>query len=854
MQAPRKVPTQDSMTIASVIRIKQQAKKIKRKLEYVKASGKVLMPNSTRRLCWDFCNLTLLIYSVFEVPFSISFLSTTCGTSEREILNLCIDGFFMVDILLNFCTAYYDEEIGAMQVEYRRIARHYIHNWFIFDLLSSLPWDRFFCSFLTNNQSTRVLKILRLIKILRLVRIIRITSRIQDSIGTWASDSLRLSKFVGILFVFGHVCACIWHLVIDVNNCLIPADLTPSGSVVCGCDPSVMECQDWNWLVKYDPDVYNGNSTSARYLVSIYYSVVTLTTLGYGDVLPTNQVERGIASALALAGAVAFSFLISNISGLVSKGNAVEVEIEERLHNLSSLCDLKTVPAECHRRTRALASHMLKLSPHLQHDLSFLPRAYQTELTDSLVFDALCRLPLFQDMNPDCRARLGAVLRPCLFVEGAEVYRALDAATELYWVVSGEVELADACDLRTGRCGPGEIVGALEMFPDLGGPLFRVHTARARERCELLELRQADLRDMVAASLPDIYAALRNYAAERLADIDLEVARAAMAVMSKHRCRAIDKLLQRDASVKRLVAAGSAHSLVSPGNNTPGGSTSSKVHPTPFAGPGFASVRGVAGLALEQQRRCSDSETARQAKESCVDAKGPNALEGQEPVQLTLEMNGGGPGGVVHADGPESGRESKQESEGSKRSWKAAGCLRSRRIYSLPPSVGELKHTQESCGAADVLNIGSGTICTSPNSTPEIESVQAAIGNLSAKVQGFSSRLEQVERGISNVQKLVERQSADVSSQLREVMVALQRLSAADHDSFSLNNGVANSEIGCDQQHFFEIGDNESDSGKQSVVKMRGHPAGARQLAPGGLLRPLPPAHSGAQVSGTNGA
>ena len=37
------------------------------------------------------------------------------------------------------------------------------------------------------------------------------------------------------------------------------------------------------------------------------------------------QVERGVSSALALAGAISFSFLLSNIGNLVSKGNAVEV-------------------------------------------------------------------------------------------------------------------------------------------------------------------------------------------------------------------------------------------------------------------------------------------------------------------------------------------------------------------------------------------------------------------------------------------------------------------------------------------------------------------------------------------------
>ena len=263
----------------------------------------------------------------------------------------------------------------------------------------------------------------------------------KESVGFWASDALKLGKLVAFMCIFGHVCACIWYLVIDLNNCLIPADMSPhsSGSVTCDCDPSITECQDWNWLIRYDPDVYYSNNTVSRYLLSGYYSVVTLTTLGYGDVLPTNQVERGISSALALAGAVSFSFLITSISGLVSKGNAAEVVIDERLRSLSGLCDIMNVPIDCHRRARALAAHMLKLAPQLLLDLSYLPRPCFTELIDSALKGTLCRLPFFQDLNPDARARLGAVLRPCVLAEGAEVYRALDAATELYWIVSGEV-------------------------------------------------------------------------------------------------------------------------------------------------------------------------------------------------------------------------------------------------------------------------------------------------------------------------------------------------------------------------------------------------------------------------------
>lgn len=338
--AKLKLVEQNSLKLATVIRIKQQAHTIKKKLEYKKASRKIIFPNSKGKSLWDFCNLMLLIYSVFEIPYSLSFQPSSCSSSERENFNLFIDIFFMTDLVINFFTAYLDEEVGVLEVRLEVIAMNYLKRWFFFDLISSVPWDRVFCAVVYNDDSnsiySRIVKIFRFIKVLRFVRMLRVAASLQEFLGHWAGDTLRLIKFVGVLLLSGHLCACIWHAVIDVNNCSIPAEQIPGAAVVCGCDPTITECQPWNWLVKYDPIIFNSNVTAARYLVSIYYSFVTLTTLGYGDVVPTNQAERGISSALALMGAVSFSFLISNISRLVSKGNTVEVIFSFSLQSQSS--------------------------------------------------------------------------------------------------------------------------------------------------------------------------------------------------------------------------------------------------------------------------------------------------------------------------------------------------------------------------------------------------------------------------------------------------------------------------------------------------------------------------------------
>ena len=41
--------------------------------------------------------------------------------------------------------------------------------------------------------------------------------------------------------------------------------------------------------------------------------------MGYGDVMPTNDAERALAAALALAGAALFGLIVGAIRGLVAR-------------------------------------------------------------------------------------------------------------------------------------------------------------------------------------------------------------------------------------------------------------------------------------------------------------------------------------------------------------------------------------------------------------------------------------------------------------------------------------------------------------------------------------------------------
>ena len=51
----------------------------------------------------------------------------------------------------------------------------------------------------------------------------------------------------------------------------------------------------------------------SNWIVSLYYTIVTLTTLGYGDIIPTTQAGMVLASVEAIIGLVWLGTLVSII-------------------------------------------------------------------------------------------------------------------------------------------------------------------------------------------------------------------------------------------------------------------------------------------------------------------------------------------------------------------------------------------------------------------------------------------------------------------------------------------------------------------------------------------------------------
>ena len=99
---------------------------------------KAIDPSHPRRARWDLVSAVALLFTAYAVPFEIAFAITP--NLALNIVSRVVDMIFVVDIVLNFITAY---ELSHGRLEYHRKATaiHYLKGWFTLDFIATIPYD-----------------------------------------------------------------------------------------------------------------------------------------------------------------------------------------------------------------------------------------------------------------------------------------------------------------------------------------------------------------------------------------------------------------------------------------------------------------------------------------------------------------------------------------------------------------------------------------------------------------------------------------------------------------------------------------------------------------------------------------
>ena len=172
-----------------------------------------------------------MLYFATYIPFELGFLDIE-DTPLKDAINYLIDFLFLVDIFVNFFTAYELPITKKLETNLKAIALNYMSGWFLIDLAATFPFQLVIPSHSSDGADDhggdnanlnklarlarlpRLYKLVKLMRFFKLIKAMKFNKKLQRFLTRYRHEQAKIRLIQ--LFAFGvylmHLFSCFWNL------------------------------------------------------------------------------------------------------------------------------------------------------------------------------------------------------------------------------------------------------------------------------------------------------------------------------------------------------------------------------------------------------------------------------------------------------------------------------------------------------------------------------------------------------------------------------------------------------------------------------------------------------------------
>ncbi|CAD8180991.1 unnamed protein product [Paramecium pentaurelia] len=408
-------------------------------------------PESPIKIVWDLASLVSRLYFLFLIPLDVVWNKYSFMFDVYYIQSFVFLLILFGDLLVGLNTSYYTE--GILVTERKKIVKHNFLKCYGLEWISTIQ----IMIYLILSQNEEIQTKIKDYKIyLTLITFLVHYNTIQEcliyyeeglNLNKKASSILQLIKLIGALFFIVHFFSCFWFYIGEYSH----------------------RVYGTSWMEKIVDEDW-----TVQYVYSVYFSAVTIFTVGYGDVTPQSNLEKIVCCFFIVCSSLQLPYSINTVGMIVQQITEYGEDKRKKLRIINSFMQRKQIPFNLQNEVRQYLNYFWQLDKEQDaQDVDFIINQLSEMLKNKLVQESnsiiLNQCALFRyRFTAAFKAELIKSLKRKILPPETLVAQ----KNQLVYIEQGKIDLYGdrKCNMKLASFSKGTTLGLISFLLDCDKP------------------------------------------------------------------------------------------------------------------------------------------------------------------------------------------------------------------------------------------------------------------------------------------------------------------------------------------------------------------------------------------------